>query len=281
MQRTAGGHRKIPVASVIQFLRQTNRELVRPEIIGLPPKAIEPVDSMVQAIDGTVQALADGDSKSLHSLVFAYYLQGHSLVQICDQLLSPAMHRIGQLWQDGSLEIFEEHQAVEMTVRLLHDFRLALPECLDGPRAIGGTVDGDRYQLPTQMIELALSEIGWKSTSLGVSLPFYTLLKAAEKNRPKIIWLSVSTLEDEPHFIRELQEFCTAVPVETIVFFGGRATTNAMDVQTKAIRCHTIRDLVTRAQGLMASGNSNVTDADDAAKNVAADGDVESLSDKA
>ena len=271
MQRTAGGHRKIPIASVIQFLRQTKRELVRPEIIGLPPRTDTVADSMDQAIEDTLGALAGGDPTQLHGLVFPFYLRGHSLAEICDRLLSPAMHRIGTLWQSGSLEIFEEHRAVEMMVRLLHDFRLALPESYDGPKAIGGTVDGDRYQLPTQMIELSLAEIGWNSTSLGVSLPFHTLLSAAEKNRPKIIWLSVSELADEKPFVRELREFCAAVPVETIVFFGGRATSGAMEVNTKAVRCHTIQDLVTRAQGLTTSDaepgartKSTADDVDDA-----------------
>ena len=37
MVRTVGGHRRLPLSSVLQFLRSSGHQLVRPEILGLPP----------------------------------------------------------------------------------------------------------------------------------------------------------------------------------------------------------------------------------------------------
>lgn len=34
--RTAGGHRRLPVAGVVDFLRKRGLELVNPEVLGLP-----------------------------------------------------------------------------------------------------------------------------------------------------------------------------------------------------------------------------------------------------
>ena len=36
MVRTAGGHRKLPISGVLSFLRETQHELVSPELLGLP-----------------------------------------------------------------------------------------------------------------------------------------------------------------------------------------------------------------------------------------------------
>lgn len=37
LTKTAGGHRRLHVSSVLRFLKDSGRELVRPEILGLPP----------------------------------------------------------------------------------------------------------------------------------------------------------------------------------------------------------------------------------------------------
>jgi hypothetical protein len=73
------------------------------------------------------------------------------------------------------------------------------------------------------MAELTLVEAGWRATSLGTSLPFYTLSRAIQQHRPQVFWLSVSHLDDGQKFVLELAEWLASVPSETRVVLGGRA----------------------------------------------------------
>lgn len=252
MRRTAGGHRKIPVSSVVRFLRENRRELLRPEVIGLPNRLSQTAETCSTAVDQITSVLTRGDTENFQQIVFGFFLSGKSLAQICDELLAPALSLIGDHWNYGDVEIFEEHRAVEMTVRLLHELRVALePVKKSAPVAIGGTAEGDGYGLPTQMIELALLEAGWKAMSLGTSLPFSTLMSAIQKNEPKLFWLSVSTIDDDQSLAQDLAQFDMEASKLTSFFVGGRALTTELRTQLKcATHCEHIQQLVQHAERL-------------------------------
>lgn len=252
VHRTAGGHRKIPVASVVRFVRGNQRELVRPEIIGLPGRPDDSLGTFANAVSPLVTSLTAGDMDTCQQIAFSFYLQGRTVAEICDDLFTPALARIGDQWNHGDIEIFEEHRAFEMLVKMLHEFRGAI----DNPRksaplAMGGTADGDRYAMPTQMIELALLETGWQATSLGTSLPFPTLLSAIQQNRPRLFWLSVSAVADASMFLQELNHFSEVASRRTSVFVGGRALTPDLRKSIRfAVCCDNVQQLVAHAQRL-------------------------------
>ena len=252
IHRTAGGHRKIPVREVVRFLRETRREAARPDLLGLPTD-LKPLRGPVsETVKPLAQALARGQFEAVQQLVFGHYLRGHTLAKLCDQLITPALATIGEEWNHGEIEIFEEHRAVQLTHRLLHELGSTLPApASDAPLAMGGSVDQDVYGLPTQMIELALCELGWRATSLGPSLPFATLASAIRKHRPKLFWLSVSAVTDAATFLAELRSFAARVTPETSVFVGGRAlTTDALKETQNTTYCSGIAELAERAQAL-------------------------------
>ena len=259
IHRTAGGHRKIPVSSVVGFLRENRRELVRPEVIGLPSRLREAAKPLSAAIKPIASSLTKGDMEACKQIVFGFFLGGKSLAQICDELLTPALSLIGDHWNHGRLEIFEEHRAVEMTVRVLHELRVGLePADASAPVAIGGTASGDGYGLPTQMIELALLEAGWKATSLGTSLPFDTLMSAIRKDEPKLFWLSVSTIGDDRSLVQDLVQFEEDASKLTSFFVGGRALTSELGTQLRfATHCDNIQQLVQHAEQLRKQNISN------------------------
>ena len=84
IHRTAGGHRKIPVPSVVSFLRENRRELVRPEVIGLPSRLHEAATPLSAAIKPITSSLTNGDMEACKRIVFGFFLGGKSLAQICD-----------------------------------------------------------------------------------------------------------------------------------------------------------------------------------------------------
>ncbi len=226
-QRTAGGHRRIPVKAVVRFLRENQREVIRPEILGLPVGTHRHGSPLGRSVTMLSKALIQGDAVNSRRIVLEFFLAGNSLATISDDLITPALAIIGDRWQCREVEVFEEHRAVEIIVRILHEFRMTIESSQARSRtAIGGTLEGDLYGLPTRMVELVLLDMGWAATSLGTSLPLDTLLCAIDQVRPQLFWLSISIMENEQTFLNSLSAFCRQVPSTTEIVLGGRALTS-------------------------------------------------------
>ena len=60
MTKTAGGHRRIEIEAVVRFLRQSGRELVAPELLGLPVTAGRTAWTLNRATDRMTTALIAG-----------------------------------------------------------------------------------------------------------------------------------------------------------------------------------------------------------------------------
>lgn len=245
--RTAGGHRRLTPSDVFEFLRVSGNQLVRPELLGLPAATGRGETCLDRVHEQLHTALTAGDEEQCRRIVFDLYLSGQKLHQICDRVLAPAMHDIGHDWETNHLPVYRERRACGIILNALVELRLAMPAVPhNAPRALGGTLSGDPYQLPTAMIDLTLHEHGWQATSLGSQLPAQTFIEAIRDHHPQLLWLSISTMESVDEFLRQytpLQQACGALGVAMVV--GGRALTTEVRQQiTYSAYCDTLRHIV-------------------------------------
>jgi cobalamin-dependent methionine synthase I len=92
--------------------------------------------------------------------------------------------------------------------------------------AIGGTLDGDPYTIASSMSEVVLRECGWRALSMGNMLPFNTLMKAVEIDRPRLMWLSVTAIRSPEQFVANFNVlFDTATSLGCVLVVGGQALT--------------------------------------------------------
>lgn len=249
--RTAGGHRRLRLREVVQFLRRTQRALVRPEVLGLPATIGQGERVIGRARDQMKSALLDGDELRVRTVGLDLYLAGHSACDICDRVVAWAFHDIGDRWECGEIEVYQERRACEMTLRLLHALREMLPEAPpSAARAIGGTLVGDAYRIPTTMVELVLRETGWRAQSYGIGLPGPTLRAAIEENQPRLFWLSVSHIVDLEDFVIEYQRVYEAAAANGVaIAVGGRALTEEVRERIEyGAYCDSLKHLVSFAQ---------------------------------
>jgi MerR family transcriptional regulator, light-induced transcriptional regulator len=251
--RTAGGHRRLPINEVLQFVRQQGHALVRPEVLGLPRAGGVSEQALSRIHEIMREAIEAGDEEQCRRLLFKLYLGGRAVHEICDQIIAPAFREIGTRWSHGDLEVYEERRGVEVCTRALYQLRLALPTIKpNSPVAIGATLAGDPYTLPTTMIELVLREAGWYSQSYGIGHPASTLCAAIEAVKPRMFWLSVSTLSDPQTFLQDygmLYETAGRSGISVVV--GGRALVESVRQQMRyAAYCDTLGHLVGFAASL-------------------------------
>ncbi|UCD49015.1 MAG: helix-turn-helix domain-containing protein [Phycisphaerales bacterium] len=233
--KTAGGHRRIPVHVVLDFVRENDFTLAQPEVLGLPPSVGLGSRTLRQACRLYGQALEQGDELQCLQLTLDLRLAGHDMAVIGDRVIAPAFYELGQRWQHGEAEVYQERRGVEITRHVLSRLKDSLaPPVSAAPTAIGATPLGDPYSLPGQLCELVLLELGWQARFLGSELPMETVTTAVEDLHPRVLWLSVSVLEDPEGFVldyRPLYELCLKRQCAVVV--GGRALTGSLRRQLK------------------------------------------------
>ncbi len=251
--RTAGGHRRIPIRGVVQFLRETGHALVRPELLSLPCGVSRRRQDDGPVLQSLGEALENGDTGSFRRIVLDLYIGRRSVGDICDRAIAPAFHRLGDRWQHQELHIYQERRACELCMRTLYELAALLPPPLeDAPTAIGGTVHGDPYTIPTAMVELTLRELGWSARSYGSNLPMETLAEALRASRPRLFWVSVSYLQDTEAFVKaEAELYQAAAECGTALVFGGAALTRSIREQIRySTHCDTLQHLAAFAKSL-------------------------------
>ena len=230
--RTAGGHRRIDMTDVMRFLRDNRYAVVRPEVLGLPATTGRTTWVLDRAESGFREALLAGDEDLARQILFDLYLARHDLTAILDGVITAALHGIGDRWSCGEAEIYQERRGCEICLRLLHELRMLTPPPV-APLglAMGGTAEGDMYQIPNTMVELVLRHTGWETIALGAGLPFATLRAALLEHRPQLFWLSVSHIRDEAEFLAGWSGLCAAPPPGVMFVAGGQALTESLRKQ--------------------------------------------------
>lgn len=245
--RTAGGHRRLPISGVFAFLRSSGHQIVRPDVLGLPSTTGQGDATIERSKQRLQEALVKGDEEHVARIVFGLYLAGHTVCDICDRVLAVNFRDLGHNWENGNLEVYQERRSCEIANRVLYQLRAVLPAPAPGaPSAIGATLAHDPYTLATAMVAVTLREVGWSAESYGVGNPAESLCKAIVDMRPRIFWLSVSTIASEETFVRDCSLlYQTAQANGTALVVGGRALTDAIRQQIQySAYCDTLAHLV-------------------------------------
>lgn len=226
-QYTAGGHRRVTMAAIMEFVREGKHELVHPEALGLPATSGQSIRVVERARDQLADALLAGDESRCRQIATDLYLAEHSLAVICDDVFAAAFRDIGDRWSCGEAEVYQERRGCEITLRVLHELRALLPAPPDNaPLAIGGAASGDQYSLSTTMAELVLRDAKWNAVSLGDNLPFETIAAAIREHHPKLFWLSCSHISDEEVFLTGYGDLFDEYGTDVAIVVGGYALTD-------------------------------------------------------
>ena len=232
--RTAGGHRRLELNSVLAYVRKSGNGLLNPKAVDLPDGCGSSTSLTVfEANKPFTEALVTGNEDAACRVIIDLFVSGASVASICDHVIAPAFQNVGNMWECGQVKVYEERRACEICQRVVHELRRAVgPGPESGPLAMGGTLDGDPYTLATSLAEIVLSSSGWKAVSLGNMLPFETVRTAIMEKRPKLFWISVTSIRDVDRFTADFNLlFDVAQSTGTALVVGGQALTS--DIRQK------------------------------------------------
>lgn len=259
--KTAGGHRRIPVQEVLRFVRERNHSVVEPKLLALPDTTDRKARRIEAGADRLVAELLADNEVACRTIVMEHFVSGEPVSRLFDEVFAVAFHKIGELWQCHSAEIYQERCSCQIALRLLHELRAKLPAPDPQCVAMGATATGDVYSLPVTMSEIVLRSVGWDARLLGSSIPFESMCQAVDARKPGLFWLSSSFIPDESEFVRgfnTLTQQCEKS--DTALVVGGRALNSEIRKQLRySAFCDTMSHLADFAKTMQRQRRSKST----------------------
>ncbi|MBW8847160.1 MAG: MerR family transcriptional regulator [Burkholderiales bacterium] len=236
-RRDAAGERLYPPDQV-QRLRLVKRLLDaghRPgRVVAAPPQELAALLQPAAASPSQQRAAAEAPEVG----ACAALLQGHDidglrrmlsqamlrrgLAASITEVFAPLTARVGELWMNGTLQVFEEHIFSESLQLVLRQAIYALPVGVPGgPRVLLTTLPGESHALGLLMAEALLSLEGAACLSLGVQTPLAQLPAAAAVHRADVVALSFSGFLSSRAVLESLAALRELLPQGVEIWTGG------------------------------------------------------------
>jgi len=198
-----------------------------------PLRPIHVRDWAAQA-DGLYAAIVQGD-ETLARHRLGRLAGGVTTLDLCAQVIAPALRRVGDDWAAGQISIAQEHRASAICERLLAT-RSGQPAGRPRGIAVVATPPGERHGLPALMAAACLREDRWLVHHLASDLPVDEVTRLADQVGAGLVVLSSATAETAGQADHARQAITTARPGLTVL--TGRPGDRRPDLLARAAGQH-------------------------------------------
>ena len=158
-----------------------------------PPKRTN-VRDWAAHVDRLFRFAAEGDELGARQVVDRLHEGGIEPIDLCEELFTPVLRRIGEGWACGDLSVAHEHRASAICERLLA--RIAVhPRGRPRGVCVVATPDGEEHSLPAAMAAVVLRADRWQVHHLGVKVPTPDAIDLIRAVRAELVVLSATTPE--------------------------------------------------------------------------------------
>lgn len=165
------------------------------ELAALAPRraaaALAMPDDHLAELDELVELIRKHDGGS-YVQAMQQRLARQGLQRFVQDTVAPLAHRIGEGWEKGRVEVFEEHLFTELTKRLLRQSIATLPAGVRRPRILLTTLPGEQHLLGLLMAETLFALEGAECIPLGTQTPLLEIGRAATAHQADVVALSFS-----------------------------------------------------------------------------------------
>jgi DNA-binding transcriptional MerR regulator/methylmalonyl-CoA mutase cobalamin-binding subunit len=136
----------------------------------------------------------------------------------------PAMNAaIGQAWEDGEIEIHEEHLYSDCIYQVVRAAMTGLEAGAraEAPQVMLTTFPQEPHGLGLLMAQALFVLQGCPTVSLGVRLPIEQIVSGARAYRADLVGLSFTESLNPAHVLRGLEELRGVLPVSVRIWAGG------------------------------------------------------------
>ncbi|MCT2536659.1 cobalamin-dependent protein [Aquibacillus koreensis] len=173
-----------------------------------------------------VRYLLDADEQKAWEFLYSYIIDGKDSLYIFEQVLTPALRYIGYLWEENAISVADEHIASSICHFLMTKYSVVSETgktnvAKDKPKAMFTCVEGEEHALGLKMVAALFDEYGWDTRLMGSNTPTTDIIAFANRWRPDIICLSLSTVYSIPHLIQTIKAL-EKLSFNPQIIIGGR-----------------------------------------------------------
>jgi 5-methyltetrahydrofolate--homocysteine methyltransferase len=177
--------------------------------------------------DRLSQRIVDGDRKGLDEDL-ADAMKTYKPLDIINNLLLAGMKEVGELFGAGKMQlpfVLQSAETMKAAVAYLEPFMERSADNNKGTIVLA-TVKGDVHDIGKNLVDIILTNNGYRVVNLGIKQPIATILSAAREHKADAIGMS-GLLVKSTVVMRENLEEMTREGIELPVLLGGAALTRA------------------------------------------------------
>jgi methanogenic corrinoid protein MtbC1 len=192
--------------------------------------------------DTLFEKLKNYELDELFNIYNNYTKSVYSLLDFYEKLLMPLLHRIGDQWENGEIDVATEHVCSNATITLIDLInqkninkkisKSSLSSTTNRP-IILCTPEGELHSIGCKIIESLLLEKGYEVYNITSALPTNSIESYLDNTNPGVVLISVTLEENINSAIRLVQEIRRSLQISVIV--GGNAIKSASKSQIQLL----------------------------------------------
>ncbi len=171
--------------------------------------------------------IVDGDKKGLEDDL-AQAMKTHPPLDIINNILLEGMKVVGELFGAGKMQlpfVLQSAETMKKAVAYLEPF-MEKTEGQEKGTIILATVKGDVHDIGKNLVDIILTNNGYRVLNLGIKVPISNIVTAIQEYRPDAVGLSGLLVKSTVIMRENLQEL-TQQGYDVPVLLGGAALTRA------------------------------------------------------
>jgi len=221
MIRTPGGHRRIDKMDL-------NRVAMRHQLRRQANTSESPIVAPVSA-DQILSSLLEGNAMEVAKLLSGSSNTPFELVQALEDCFVCALWKVGEMWRDKKIDVYQEHICSNAAMTALDYLRQHLQVDASTTRtAVGGSLSPGVETLPSKLVGLSLELVGIRAVDLGGSVPPESLAQAARDLKASVVWVTHTHVCNVESLLFNHQVLREKLPIETRIVVGGGALSPAL-----------------------------------------------------
>jgi excisionase family DNA binding protein len=230
--RTPGGHRKFRLRDLTAFVQTREYDASGPLPAPLPAGADQVGDIAVEHFES---AALHGDTAALVAQLAAMCLRGYGLAELFDDVVAPALRRIGDRWAGSKLSVADEHVASQAVIDAIARAQpLAEPpgEPVRPDRgvAVVAAAAGEQHDIAARMAACLLRARGFEVLAPLAQTPARDLAELLVRSRASLLVLC-STAPADPRAVEEQVRLAAAAARQS----GARVVVGGPGMQRVAL----------------------------------------------
>jgi 5-methyltetrahydrofolate--homocysteine methyltransferase len=169
--------------------------------------------------------IVKGDKDGLEDVLSAL-LERYPPLDIVNQILVPAMRYVGELFGKGELLlpfVLQSAEAMKKSVAWLEPHMERVDQ-QEGTKVLLATVQGDVHDIGKNLVDILLSNNGYKVFNIGIKVPAETVIAQAKERKVDVIGLSGLLVKSAIVMQESMAQYRDA-GLEVPILLGGAALT--------------------------------------------------------